>query len=316
MLNLSKVKYLGWRLVKFSLMSCSALFLIGYVFFAIYYHLVSFNLIVATAISLIPIFILYAIIAFWAFKFWENKNWRGYILLLFAPFVFFWLTSFIFYTFRGFSVQCTVNPFERIPEAFHSYSLNITDSFLDNEAKMQYLLTKDRLSGEIILAGDFNVNIPPCQKKVRITWDNKSTQSIVLKGLPNQKDIALPPGKSHSSVFIQEGVYPYLLNDYPKIIQVGQTTFGEQIKKNLQEFCQDNARGEVLVVFWSEMQNEEITDLFEKSGLKLIDKKPYNSYLAKPTGEKSLAEILLILKTNPQFGRMDYDCSFTKTEMD
>lgn len=316
MLNFSKMKYLGCKIAKFLLVSYLALFLIGYVFFAVYYHVLSFNLVVATVILLLPIFILYTLIAYWSFKFWRKKNWSGYISLLLAPFLFFWIASFIYFAFRGLSVQCGVNPFERIPETFHIYSLNITDSFLDNEAMMQYLLTIDRFQRKEILAGDFNTNILSCQKKARVNWKNNSMRAVALEGLPGQENIVLQPGKSYSTTFAQEGAYPYLLSNYPKIIHVGQIPSDEPLGKDFLKFCQDNARGEVLVVFWSEIKEEEVADLFVKSGLVLIDQKPYNSYLARPAGEKSLPQILETLKTNAQFGRMDYDCSFPKIETD
>jgi hypothetical protein len=119
------------------------------------------------------------------------------------------------------------------------------------------------------------------------------------------------PGKSHQEKIMIPAKYPYLLNGYPKIIHLDSQYSKDEISNKLKEFCQKNTRGEVLVVLRSEISNNEIEDLFSISGLNLLDKKPYNSYLAKPTGEKSLAEILSSLEINPQFGRMETDCSLS-----
>lgn len=265
-----------------------------------------------------PIFVIFSIFLFFGWKFWKKRNWKSLIFLWVLPFIIFYGISVIYFSaINGQGVfQCGLYPFKTITEFWHTDSMDITDSVLTNEQEMAYLLTNDRLINQSNAPLDRQVVRRGCQKNVRFRWNNKSSVPIIIEGLPVKHKVIVSPQDSYTEVFIDSKTYPYLLNKYPGLIHVNQNSSNSPLSKNLVNFCQENTRGEVLVVFRPEIKEEEVVDLFAKSGLVLIDQKPYNSYLAKPAGEKSLSQILETLKTNANFGRMDYDCSFPRIKTD
>lgn len=264
-----------------------------------------------------PIFVIFSIFLFFGWKFWKNGNWKRLVFLWALPFIIFYGISVIYFSLINEQgvFQCGLYPFKTITEFWHTDSTDITDSVLKNEQEMAYLLTIDRLTNQLNTPLDRQVVPRECQKNIRFRWNNKSSVPITIKGLPIKQEIIISPQDSYTEVFVDSKTYPYLLNKYPGLIHVNQDSTNRPISEDLVKFCQDNARGEVLVVFRSEVDEGEVANFFNQSGLVLIDQKPYNSFLAKPSGEKSLSQILDTLKTHPQFGRMDYDCSFFKTEI-